>query len=117
MLREVTRETYEPEVIAASKEQPVLVDFWGPRCVPCLKMMPWVEELAERTEGALKVVKLNSAESMENRRLCVELHVMGLPTFIVYRDGAEVKRLSGDGCTPSTITEALRETFPTLAHV
>lgn len=115
-MQEVTRETYAAEVLAASQEQPVLVDFWGPRCVPCLQMMPWVEELAERTAGALKVVKVNSAASMENRRLCVEQQVMGLPTFILYRDGAEVKRLTGDGCTPPTIAAALRDVVPSLTQ-
>jgi thioredoxin 1 len=116
-MQEVTRETYDAAVIAASKDQPVLVDFWGPRCVPCLQLMPWVEELAERTAGALKVVKVNSAASLENRRLCVEHNVMGLPTFIIYRDGAEVRRLTGDGCTPPTIAEALREVVPALPQV
>jgi thioredoxin 1 len=113
---EGTRENYEAEVVEASKSQPVLVDFWGPRCVPCLQMMPWVEELAGRTEGQLKVVKVNSQGSMENRRLCVELKVMGLPTFILYRDGAEAQRLTGDGCTPATISEALRDVVPALAQ-
>ncbi len=106
-----TRDTYESEVLEASRQRPVLVDFWGPRCGPCLKMMPWVESLAERTEGTLKVVKVNSAE---NRRLCVDLRVLGLPTFILYRGGAEVQRLIGDGCTPSAIAETLRQQVPAL---
>lgn len=116
VLQEVTRETYEAEVVVASQDQPVLVDFWGPRCAPCLQMMPWVEDLAERTAGALKVVKVNSQASLENRRLCVELQVMGLPTFILYRDGAEVARLAGDDCRPPTITEALHAAVPALAQ-
>src|SRR5688500_12317799 len=107
----VSRDTYQDEVVAASHEQPVLVDFWGPRCGPCLKMMPWVESLADESAGTLKVVKVNSAE---NRRLCVDLRVLGLPTFLLYRDGQEVRRLTGDGCTPSTIAQALREDVPGL---
>ena len=42
----VSRDTFQDDVVAASHAQPVLVDFWGPRCGPCLKMMPWVESLA-----------------------------------------------------------------------
>ncbi len=87
------RGTYEAEVIEASLRHPVLVDLWGPRCGPCLKLMPWVESLAEKTAGTLKVVKVNSAE---NPRLCIDLRVLGLPTFLVYRDGREVERLTGD---------------------
>ncbi len=106
-----TRETYDAEVTEASRRQPVLVDFWGPRCGPCLKMMPLVEQLSDRTSGSLKVVKVNSTE---NRRLCIDLRVLGLPTFILYHDGQEVERLTGDGCTPRTISAALGRLVPTL---
>lgn len=109
-----TQETYEAEVVAASREQPVLVDFWGPRCVPCMQMMPWVEELAEQHAGTLKIVKVHS---QENWRLCVALNVRGLPTFILYQDGAEVQRLSGDGCNPRTISEALQQAIPNFTKV
>jgi thioredoxin 1 len=103
-MQAVSRDTYPDEVIQASHDKPVLVDFWGPRCGPCLAMMPWVETLASERAESLKIVKLNSAE---NRRLCVELRVLGLPTFLLYRDGVEVKRLSGDACTPAAIKQMI----------
>ena len=102
----VNRDTYSDEVVEASRGQPVLVDFWGPRCGPCLAMMPWVEELAGHMADRVKIVKLNSAE---NRRLCVELRVLGLPTFLLYVNGVEVQRLTGDGCTPATISGLVQE--------
>jgi thioredoxin 1 len=111
-MQEVTRDTYQDEVVEASHAQPVLVDFWGPRCGPCIAMMPWVEQLAEDLAPTVKIVKLNS---VGNRRLCVDLRVMGLPTFILYSNGQEVWRLTGDGCTPSSIKAALRESVPELA--
>src|SRR5579859_5670879 len=101
-MQAVTRDTYTDDVVEASRTQPVLVDFWGPRCAPCLAMMPFVEELSEKVSDRVKIVKLNSAE---NRRLCVDLRVLGLPTFMLYRDGVEVQRLSGDACTPSAISD------------
>lgn len=111
-MHEVSRATYQDDVVAASYTQPVLVDFWGPRCGPCLAMMPWVERLADELASTVKIVKLNSAD---NRRLCVELRVMSLPTFLLYRDGEEVRRLTGDGCTPASISAALREAVPNVA--
>ena len=54
----------------------VLVDFWGPRCQPCLALMPAVEALEESYEGRLKLVKVNAPE---NRTVCRDLKVMGLP--------------------------------------
>jgi thioredoxin 1 len=111
-MQSVGRDSYTDDVIGASHTQPVLVDFWGPRCGPCLAMMPWVETLADEVSDRVKIVKLNSAE---NRRLCVELRVLGLPTFILYRDGQEVARLTGDGCTPSSIAALLLESVPEVA--
>lgn len=109
----VSRDTYADEVIAASHTQPVVVDFWGPRCGPCLAMMPWVETLATEVADSVKIVKLNSAE---NRRLCVELRVLGLPTLLTYRHGEEIQRLTGDGCTPTTIAAAIRALAPQAAR-
>jgi thioredoxin 1 len=96
----VTQESFGADVVDASRAQPVLVDIWGPQCAPCLAMMPFVEQLAESQRDALRVVKLNSADA---RRLCFELRVMGLPTFLLYQDGQEVWRLSGDAATPAGV--------------
>jgi thioredoxin len=90
-MQEVTRDTFADEVLQS--DRPVLVDFWGPECGPCLKLMPAVEELARELEGQLKVVKV---EAPKNRRLCIDLRVMALPTFLVFAAGAEVKRLAGE---------------------
>lgn len=74
-------------------EGSVLVDFWGPRCQPCLAMMPTIAKLEEEAGGVVRVVKVNSAE---NRQICRELRVFGLPTYILMRDGEELERLSGE---------------------
>jgi thioredoxin 1 len=71
----------------------VLVDFWGPRCQPCLALMPAVEALEERHAGRLKLIKVNASQ---NRAICRELSVFGLPTYILFQDGREVERLTGD---------------------
>jgi thioredoxin 1 len=71
----------------------VFVDFWGPRCQPCLAMMPTIAALEQEADGAVRVVKVNSAE---NREICRELRVFGLPTYILMREGEELERLSGE---------------------
>jgi thioredoxin 1 len=76
-----------------TSEGSVFVDFWGPRCQPCLAMMPAIAELEEKAGGSVRVVKVNSAE---NRQVCRDLRVFGLPTYILMRDGDEVERLTGD---------------------
>ena len=104
MPTELNRDNYETEVDQADK--PVLVDFWGPKCKPCLALMPSVEDLEKEYEGKLKVAKLNAAE---NRMLCAKLRVMGLPTFLFYKEGAEVKRMSGEDITIDQIKAVVDE--------
>jgi thioredoxin 1 len=86
---DATVETYHD----LTSEGSVLVDFWGPRCQPCLAMMPTIAKLEEEAGGAVRVVKVNSAE---NREVCRELRVFGLPTYVLMRDGEELERLSGE---------------------
>jgi thioredoxin 1 len=105
----VSKTDFEEKVLQASRHRPVLVDYWGPRCGPCLKLMPWVEKLADELADRATIVKLNTAE---NRRLAIDLRVMGLPTFVVYRDGQEVERLTGDECTPTAILDLLQRHLP-----
>jgi len=95
---QVSKENFEEEVLKAT--QPVIVDFWGPSCQPCLKLMPEVERLAEAFKDRVKIVKINSAE---NRRLCIEHRVMGLPAFLVFKNGQEVARVAGQHLTVQDI--------------
>ncbi|MGD9044255.1 MAG: thioredoxin family protein [Desulfobacterales bacterium] len=101
---ELNRDNYETEV--NTSDAPVLVDFWGPRCGPCLALMSSVEAFEEEYKGKLKVAKLNAAK---NRMLCAKLRVMSLPTFLFYKDGTEVKRLSGEDITKNQIRETIEE--------
>lgn len=96
---EATRETFR-ELVADGL---VLVDVWGPQCRPCLALMPHVARLAEE-QPELRVVKL---EARKARRLCIELRVHGLPTFLLMRDGQEVDRLSAPQITPAQLREWL----------
>jgi thioredoxin 1 len=89
-LVEITKENFEQEV--KQSDLPVLLDFWGPKCVPCLGLMPTVEELSQVYAGKLKFCKLNTAE---NRRLAIQLKVMSLPTFQFYKNGEVVGELQG----------------------
>ena len=97
---EVNKENFEQEVVG--NKLPVVVDMWGPQCGPCLALMPQVEELAASYEGRVKFTKLNVAE---NRRLCATLRVMGVPTFLFYKGGEQVARISGDEVTIEAIKE------------
>jgi len=98
----VDKESFEAEVLQS--ETPVVVDIWGPQCAPCLALLPQVEALSGSLEPKVKFCKLNAAE---NRRLCITLKVMGLPSFLFYKKGELVSRISGEEATIERIkTEA-----------
>jgi thioredoxin 1 len=105
-LPEVTGETFQQEVLQA--DRPVLVDFWGPRCQPCIALMPAVERLAEENAGRLKVVKVN-ANARPNWELCREHGVMGLPAYLFFAGGQERRRISGPNITAETLADAIHE--------
>ena len=89
-----------------TSEGAVFVYFWGPRCQPCLAMMPTIAKLEEEAGCAVRVVKVDSTE---NREVCRELRVFGLPTYILMQDGEELERLSGE-----VTKQQVEEAFATL---
>lgn len=100
MTIDATVDTFEELV----KEGHVLVDLWGPECRPCLALMPAVEALGEKYAGRVRLIKVNAPE---NRRVCRDLRVAGLPAYLTMRDGVEVERLTSRGTTPEEIEAAV----------
>ena len=75
-----------------SSDTPVLVDFWAEWCTPCRYMEPVLKELAGSFSGRVVFVQLNVDESPA---IASKYHVRAIPTFILFRDGRQVKRLLG----------------------
>ena len=90
-LTELNKDNFDEFV--ESETKPMLIDFWGPQCVPCLGLMPTVEKLADEYGDKIAFCKVNTAE---NRRLAMKLKVIGLPTFLFYKNGERVAELTGD---------------------
>src|SRR5258708_40221686 len=88
-LNEVTDSNFQAEVLES--ENPVLVDFWAPWCGPCRVVAPVLEELAGERED-LKIVKLNVDD---NQQTAVNYDVLSIPTLILFRNGAAVKKVIG----------------------
>jgi thioredoxin 1 len=102
MAIELSSDIFEAEVVQS--KVPVLVDFWGPRCGPCLALMPQVEGLEGKYGDRFKITKVDASK---NKRMCLNMRVLGLPTFLIYKDGKEVSRLTGEALTISEIEAAM----------
>ena len=99
---ELNRDNFEGEVLES--KEPVMVDFWGPQCRPCLALMPTVERIEKDYASRLKVTKVNAGQ---NRMLCAKLRVMSLPTYLFYKDGVEINRLVGEHITENALIGAI----------
>lgn len=87
--RKIVAETFEHEVLQSA--QPSLVDFYADWCGPCRAMSPVVDALAAELPQA-NVVKVNIDDAPE---LATRFGVQSIPTFVVVRNGAVVKKLVG----------------------
>ena len=71
---------------------PVLVDFFGSWCAPCVKMKPMLEEMAEELSGKLTVVQVEVSEAPDTAG---RYDVMGVPTLVVFVGGEPKEMLAG----------------------
>lgn len=88
----VTASTFMTEVVEASAQVPVLVDFWAPWCAPCRQLMPILDRLAQEYAGRLKLAKVNTDEEPA---LATQLGVRSLPTVVLFKDRAVAEHFVG----------------------
>ena len=70
----------------------VLVDFWAAWCGPCRMLGPVLEDIDQKTDGRLTIVKLNVDKHGD---IAGRFGIMSLPTMILFKDGAEAEKIIG----------------------
>mgnify|MGYP003342112841 CR=1 FL=1 len=91
-IKDSSLQTFAADVLDASMEVPVIVDFWAPWCGPCKQLGPLLERTVEQAKGAVRLVKVNIDENPE---IAQQLRIQSIPTLVIFRDGRERTRVSG----------------------
>lgn len=106
LIKDVSEATFMQDVIDASQETPVIVDFWAPWCGPCKTLGPALEAAVADAGGRVKMAKVNVDE---NQGIAGQLRVQSIPTVFAFFQGQPVDAFQG-ALPPSEIKAFVEKT-------
>ena len=92
LVKDSSEATFMADVIEASNEGPVIVDFWAPWCGPCRTLGPALEEAVKAARGAVRMVKINVDE---NQIIAAQLRIQSIPTVYAFHKGQPIDGFQG----------------------
>ena len=92
LVKDSTDRAFKVDVIDASLEAPVLVDFWAPWCGPCRALTPNIEKVVNEKAGKIRLVKINIDE---NPGIAGQLGVQSIPAVFAFAGGRPVDAFMG----------------------
>src|SRR5262250_1098788 len=120
LIKDADAKSFVKDVIDASQEVPVIVDFWATWCGPCKQLGPALEKAVTEAKGAVRMVKVDVDK---NQQLAAQMRIQSIPAVYAFKDGRPVdgfvgalpesqvrqfvQRLGGGKGGPSPVEEAL----------
>ena len=101
LIKDATEASFMADVIEASKEVPIIVDFWAPWCGPCKTLGPALEAAVTEARGKVRLVKIDVDQ---NQMLASQMRVQSIPTVYGFVNGQPVDGFQGNQ-TPAQIKE------------
>ena len=92
LIKDSSARTFVVDVLEASRDVPVLVDFWAPWCGPCKQLTPILEKVVREAKGAVKLVKISIDE---NQAIAQQLRIQSIPAVYAFRNGQPVDGFMG----------------------
>lgn len=92
LIKDATVETFEQDVITASMEAPIIVDFWAEWCGPCKQLAPMIERAVMAAGGKVRLVKIDIDK---NQMLASQLRIQSIPTVYAFFQGRPVDGFQG----------------------
>ena len=99
---------FQADVLDASRDQLVVVDFWATWCGPCRSMAPHLDTIADEYDGKVRIVKVDADR---NQKCMITYGIKNLPTLLVFKDGEVVDKLVGNPGSKGKLEEWMKRSL------